>query len=73
MCKRRQGRCTNFAGCDSHRHGLLSVVAACSCARRCPAVGAKRGGTDAEGSDPPCEGLVRARGRARFHTPVPAP
>ena len=67
-------------GVDAHNAPLkmrtrrihLSRAVAWSCVRRHPVAGAALGSTDVEGSDPAsAEGLVRAWGRACFHTLAP--
>ena len=66
-----RGRCTHGPGRDSHGHGLLSLVPACSCARRGPAGCPERGSTDRDGSDPPGRGPGTGLALGVFLHPAP--
>ena len=73
--------CANDAGVrftlrrpgDSHGASRLSAGAAASCASVDRPASAVRAAPSEAVATPRPEGLVRAWGRARFHTPVPAP
>ena len=67
------GRFTLLPSGDSHWTHRISVEAAASYASASRSVSTARAAPTGPGATPQAEGLVRARGGARFHTPVPAP
>ena len=67
------GRFTTRSGPDSHGTHRVSADAAASYAFAAQPAVARRAAQAEMGATPQAEGLVRARGGARFHTPVPAP
>ena len=66
------GRFTDDPGRDSQRHGSRFLCGCCGYAWCCPVGGDAPDALTGTGATPRPEGLVRARGRVRFHTRPPA-
>ncbi len=66
------GRFTDDPGRDSQRYGSRFLCGCCGYARCYPVGGDAPGAPTGTGATPRSEGLVRARGRVRFHTRAPA-
>ena len=67
-----EGRFTDDPGRDSQRHGSRFLCGCYGYARCYPVGGDAPGAPTGTGATPRPEGLVRARGRVRFHTLAPA-
>ncbi len=68
-----RGRFTDGPVRDPHGHGSLAFAATAVTPRAAQRAAARRAASRDTRATPQAEGLVRARGHARFHTPVPAP